>query len=875
MKVQQRTLLSCALGGVLGMSAGAGLAQEGGRSTSVLEEIVVTAQKRSESLQDVPVAVSAFTSEVRDLIGITTIGDLTDLTPGLSYATVLDRMSLRGIGRLTNNYGSDPGIATYSDGFYTASNVEAGKRPIHTERIEVLRGPQGTLYGRNSIGGALNIVSPRPTDTWQGEVRAVAGNYDTQIFDAALSGPITDWLRFRASGSSGGQGVGFYRDEDGGPTEGNVGDDLYAEGQLEFNIGDAFDGWFKYSHTEWDQRRRFAGTPITPQDISPRYFGGLFPNTTFNGPQAAVAPPTVPGVPSTGTPGFPTGIPNVSLAAPAYTTTNPGLSDPRMFNTDTPFHTHLDNVNNFTLELVWHAGFADVKYVGGYQGYTYTQESDFDGTSREAPYTVLVGGGRSLVNPALVLPPTPFTIFPQVRAFYQEDKEYYSNEINLISTDDGPFQWIVGLYQYHEQVYQFAGVNAPNQPQLDQPRLSAASPATALGPPNPDRILQNAGAWLDADAAAVFGQIDYSFSDHWKTTIGVRYTEDRKDAEEFRTRALYGFATFIAQAPPPAPVNPFAGLWTGLPYAFYSEIDRRNPLAGKWHATTGTAGLEWTPNDDTLTFVKYTRGYKSGGFNAGQFAVGRTGYTDPEFINSYEFGIKQTIAQRLTANLSLFYYDYKDAQYPSSVRDPVSNIVDQRFFNLQGATSMGAELEANWAVSDALNLYLSYAYLDTEIEDDRCFIDGDDTGYSGVLVSPQGRPCGPFSFGDQIGQKIDGGRLPSSPKNKVALNANYTFYMPAGNLTFSGTWTYKDEAYYSVFTRDHNLAPAYDETDVRLLWNEPNNRYTIIAYAKNVFDQEGYESAGASMSAWGVQSRSRVLTSPRTYGIEAQFRFGN
>jgi iron complex outermembrane receptor protein len=862
MRVKQRTLLTCAVCSVLGISTNAALAQEGpGRSMSVLEEVVVTAQKRSEGLQDVPLAVSAFTSEIRDLIGITTIGDLTDLTPGLSYATTLDRMSLRGIGRLTNNYGSDPGIATYSDGFYTASNVEAGKRPIHTERIEVLRGPQGTLYGRNSIGGALNIISKRPTDTWQGEVRALAGNYDTQILEGALSGPLTDWLRFKVSGNTGGQGEGFFEDEDGGPSEGNVGDDLYVEGQLEFNVGEAVDGWFKYAHSEWDQRRRSAAA-ITPEDISPRYFGGLFPTTTFNGPQTAVAPLT---------PGFPSGLPNVSLATPPFTTTNPSLNDVRRFNTDTPFDTNLDKVHIYTLELIWHTGFADVKYVGGYQGYTYTQESDFDTTSR-APYTVLVGGGPSALSPALVLPATPFTIFPQVRAFYQEDKEYYSNEINLISTHEGPLQWILGLYQYHEQVYQFAGVNAPNQAQLDQPRASATSPATALGPPNPDRILQNSGAWLDADAHAVFGQIDYSFNDNWKMTIGARYTEDRKDAEEFRTRALYGFATRIPGTP--SAINPFAGLWTGLPYAFYSEIDRRNRLDGQWHATTGTAGLQWSPNDDTLTFLKYTRGYKSGGFSAGNFAEGRTGYTEPEYINSYEFGIKQTLAERLTANVSLFYYDYEDAQYPSTVRDPVSNINQTRFFNLEAATSAGVEIEANWAVTDAFNLYLSYAYLDTEIKDDRCFIDGDDTGYSGQLISPQGRPCAPFSFGGQVGQRIDGGRLPSTPEHKMALNANYTWYTPAGNLTASGTWTYKDETYYSVFTRDHNLAPSYSETDVRLLWNDPNDRYTIIAFAKNVFDQEGYEGAGASMSAWGVQSRTRSLTFPRTYGLEAQFRFG-
>src|SRR5262245_25457146 len=253
MKLNQRTLLSCAVSSLLGISAGAASAQESVGRASVLEEVVVPAPNRSENLQDVPVAVSAFTSESRDLLGVNTIADLTDFTPGLAYASTLDRMSLRGVGRLTNNYGSDPGIATYSDGFYTASNVEAGKRPIHTERIEVLRGPQGTLYGRNSIGGALNVISKRPTDTWQGEVRAVAGNYDTQIFDGSLSGPITDWLRFKVSGSTGGQGQGFFRDVSDGATEGNVSDDLYVEGQLEFNFGENFEGWFKYAHTEWNQ----------------------------------------------------------------------------------------------------------------------------------------------------------------------------------------------------------------------------------------------------------------------------------------------------------------------------------------------------------------------------------------------------------------------------------------------------------------------------------------------------------------------------------------------------------------------------------------------------------------------------------------------
>ena len=107
-------------------------------------------------------------------------------------------------------------------------------------------------------------------------------------------------------------------------------------------------------------------------------------------------------------------------------------------------------------------------------------------------------------------------------------------------------------------------------------------------------------------------QIDYAFTDHWKMTLGARYTEDNKDADEFRTRALYGFATRIPAG------SPCCGL---LDRPAVRVLQRDRPaaihLSGDWHATTGTAGLEWTPTDDTLAFVKYTRGYKSGGFNAG------------------------------------------------------------------------------------------------------------------------------------------------------------------------------------------------------------------------------------------------------------------
>src|SRR5436190_23724565 len=192
--LSKKTLLLSCVCAAAAMTSDAAYAQQ---ATATIEELVVTAERREQSLQDVPVAISAFTSEQRDLVGINTVQDITNFTPGLQYSSQLDRISLRGVGRLTNVQAADPGVATYSDGVYTSSTVEAGKTPIFVDRVEVLRGPQGTLYGRNSIGGAINVISKRPTEDFYGEVRATIANYDRTLFEAVVSGPLAPDLQFR------------------------------------------------------------------------------------------------------------------------------------------------------------------------------------------------------------------------------------------------------------------------------------------------------------------------------------------------------------------------------------------------------------------------------------------------------------------------------------------------------------------------------------------------------------------------------------------------------------------------------------------------------------------------------------------------------
>ena len=134
----------------------------------------------------------------------------------------------------------------------------------------MLRGPQGTLYGRNSIGGALNVISKRPTDTFQAEMRATAGNYDTQIYEGSVSGPITDWLRYRVAGNAGGQNEGFFEDANSNETEGGQNDDMYVDAQLAFNVGESMDGWVKYS-----KLRVGPGAPRRPPHHAVRHRADL------------------------------------------------------------------------------------------------------------------------------------------------------------------------------------------------------------------------------------------------------------------------------------------------------------------------------------------------------------------------------------------------------------------------------------------------------------------------------------------------------------------------------------------------------------------------------------------------------------------------
>ena len=257
-QTKRRLLAGCALV-VFAAPTVAWAAADAAPADNMIEELIVTAEKRAQNLQDVPVAISAFTDETRVKVGILTITDVANFTPGLSYSTQLDRPSIRGVGRLTNSFAVDNGVATYFDGAYTSSVQDASRRPLFIDRIEVLRGPQGTLYGRNSIGGAINTISKRPAKSFEAEVRGVLQTYDYYGIEGTLSLPINDRIQVRLNAGKYDQGKGYFKNLATGRTEGNT-DRQNADVHVNVQITDNLRSYTKLMLSDYNEAATQAVT---------------------------------------------------------------------------------------------------------------------------------------------------------------------------------------------------------------------------------------------------------------------------------------------------------------------------------------------------------------------------------------------------------------------------------------------------------------------------------------------------------------------------------------------------------------------------------------------------------------------------------------
>jgi iron complex outermembrane receptor protein len=882
---------------MLGLAAPQALAADQPNASTTgttVGEVVVTAEKRGGNLEKVPVAVTAFSAAQRDLLGIKSIQDLTDFTPGFSYTTFDNRPYMRGVGRQSDNLAIDPGVATYIDGVYAGANASTilQNDSLFIDRVEILRGPQTTLYGQNADGGAINMISKRPTQDFEEEVRAGIANYNKEYVEGVVSGPIDEHLRFRIGGNYTTQSGGYYDNlsgarEGGSVAQGGNGTSYHIEAQLEGDFGPKFDWWAKLASNDYNVSYH-TETQLGPFGVS-EFPNPLMPNQNYG----LCSLPQYAGNLNCG--GEPI-VPGSLVGLPGASALNPANSDVRDFNGDFKSTSNENKDLSFSTAETFHADGFDVKYTFGYQRFYYDLKAPWvnsQGLSSSVEQYQLAGPttataaclGMFAANPAGCT--QNLTVDPaQTQFTFIENDQFWSHELDFTSTAAGPLQWLAGVYYYGEAYDQPINVLDPNQPQVKTPieLVPALFADTAVAaPPNPGSSVYNEFTDLHARSLDEFVQFDYAFDPQWKLTVGLRDNDDTKSGYETFRVLLFdaaafgaGAQTFGANTPALDATSCPAG---NFPGAGPCTID---PNTGKavrslnahWNAVTGTVNLSWTPDSTTLAYAKYSRGYKEGGFNSGTMAVFPE--TVPETVDAFEVGLKKTVSPNFQANVDAFYYNYDNEQQP--LGEVVSGVIDTVIFNIPKSESYGLEWESTWRPIDNLTLNLNYAYLVAKITSTggKCFEDTADPAGTQPGANTSGCPASPTP--GTVLQNLTGQTLPESPKNKVTFDAYYTWRFDPGSLSASASVTWKDATYGSPFNRSYNLAPDYTQVNARLVWKDAKDRYSAILFCDNIFNAVNYDGVfglneGVTQTNKELIDRIASLTAPRTFGLELQYRF--
>jgi len=875
---------------------------------TALTEIVVTAEKRSENLERVPASITAFTAKTLDVQGIASVQDMTNYAPGLYYTTYDNRPYMRGIGRNTDNLAVESGVAVYVDGIYNGANASTilQNSTLFTDEVEVLRGPQNTLFGRNADGGTINYVSKRPTSDFEAEVRTGYDSFQKAFIEGAFSGPISDSMRYRFGANYTNQtGDGFYKnlngvDEGGGVAQGGNGTSYHIEGQLEGNIGSDFEWWTKLATSDYDVSYH-TETLLGPLDTR-EFPAPLFPNANFG---TCALPGGAGGLGCAGSP---------DTLVSVLTGKNTIAGNPSSLGTgtfDSGFQSQSKQQNNiiFATHLTFHADGFDVKYLGGWQKFNYDLTAPW--TNNQGVSSGVLG--YTLQGPAAVTPlcglffgatnlagcTQNLTVNSAHNNFtFNEYEQFFSNEINIASTGSGPVQWIGGLYQFHEKYTQPINVNNPDQAQMGTPYnflalvggLTGAIPiqdSLIAAAPNPTRSAYNEYTALAEDSYGIFGQIDWQASSQFKITTGLRYSYDKKDGDQTFRIMAFDAETLIPGVPlgvnmfgantPAFDITGVATTCNGQSYRgtgacfINSAGQAQTSLDAHWDAVTGVAGISWTPDPSILGYAKYSRGYKAGGFNSGINAVDPE--TSQETVDAFEVGYKETFGKTFQANLATFYYNYKNDQQPLGELDPTTNVINTIIVNIPVVHTYGAELETIWNPITDLDVILSYAYLHATISSTNgvCYQDAADP----FALAP-GANTGGCKAGTGL-QNLVGNTLPASPRNKVALSTIYTLHFNPGSLALNGSYIWRDQTYDSVFNRPYNLAPSYSLVNLRAIWTDTANRYSVILYGNNVLNKIGQDAQfGLGVTNPGPGQVIDPLVSytpPRVYGVELRYRF--
>lgn len=835
-----------------------------------IEEVIVTAEKRSENLLDVPVTMTAFSSQMIEELGMTNQDDLEQMVPGLQFQDEGEQSgqgtSIRGIGtRLHGETHPDLAVATYIDGIYSLGIYGVAPNMFDLERVEVARGPQGTLNGRNSIAGSISYYSTKPTDEWDLLVHTEFTNQFTQRYGVAFGGPITENISFRINGSyyegDGAQkNIGFGEDFD-------APDQKFFAPQLRFKT-DRMDLNLRYTKLNDDGIPR-TQVHLTNFDITSAtdFLGNPNAHYLWEGPV-----PSVPAGCPPRTPGWQCGDIknelNVNRSAVGGSTAE---------RASIAFS--FDINDNFTLR------------------YNYGDTDNFSQVTRDRDLTNRVA---SADNP-LIASDAPVPLRDEM---YQTDYAYTesSHELQLVSNLDGNFNFIVGAFTYENTsewiVPSFVFTNSWSNSFAEDVAAttsfgtcanalsfltmifgaaSSAAEAEEMGVPGnywycPEGDDHN--QWLSfeskgaSDTDAYFINGDYQVNDQWLVSGGLRYTEDNKVQTFNGGFAKFGF-----------------GFIGGIPMGIMFDDSDPNPRA--WDKTIGHISAEYSPNQDQLIYGRLATGYRAGSFNPKSDAVPTL--VKEETLVNYELGWKGMFMDgRLRLTSGVFYNDFEDYQITGSIEPqgggdsgvdglfsqftatPILEFTD----NIKGTKIWGAEVDFIYQVDEHWRLSGFYAYLDSEIGPHKAVVQGEVNPQIGLWNHIDFNTGQPTTSEYVLPTDMTGNQLPMQPNHKFALTATYeTPFTGAigGNLQLLGTYSWIDDRASDLSNFDISTLPSYGRLDLRGTWTSPEETVTATLFVQNAFNEIGvieflHQSTNAGNPASGT------LTDGRSFGLEIRWR---
>jgi len=786
-------------------------AQEGAGESSVgLDEIIVSARRRSENLQDVPVAVQAFSDVDLERANIGDFSEIASRTPGMVFSSsngVDQEVFIRGIGTDIQGAGVDNPVGIFVDGVFMSrgSGLQLGIYDL--ERVEVLKGPQSLRFGKNIVGGLVHYVTKKPTDELEGNLELSFGDYDQVDVAGAVRGPISDTVLYSLSGMSknhSGYGIN---------TRGEDAEDLNqsaVRGHLNFDVSDNTSVLLSADYN----RNRSTGTWIDvagPGDSEAVTFNGFF------------APP-IPELP-----GFVLPARNAPFA-----NSNPRKGPRNLVgNNDSDIYG-----GSATIEWAGDNGFS-LSSISAYRESEVFTLNDgcgifWDHPMVQAPTGLTIPDPAAAVSASLdtYLTTVPDCWFAQTKT---DDVTQISQELRL-SWDRGRSQWTAGAYFLDEDIKRNETV-AFSFPDFNVITDWAFSLAFGGAPSG---FVETAGTSFattesSAQNIGVFGEVTFELSDTVNLNAGVRWVQDDKDFTVIRSGD-----SFDEQICAPDDMGM-------LPSGCLVEGEFTTKASESWDEILPSISLTFAPTDNATYYARYEKGYKPGGYTgegAGQPTSAVVSF-DPEFANAFEVGGKLLLADgRVRLNIAAHFTEYEDLQTSQFIAADPTRPPDNFIVNASdGTEAYGVEIDLQAAVTDTFTLFGNYAYTKCE--------------FAGELII------------DDDGTDIDGNTCRRTPEQGINIGGELAVPINGAYLfTAGGDFQWKDEYFFNNENDPIEEVDSEHKLNLRAGVRSMDDEWDLQFWMKNVTDELNTANV---FVLFGTEYLT--YEAPRTYGLTYRRRF--